>query len=40
VCNRAKWEGPFMALLSRHAQCADECLLLGAKRALTNNPDL
>ena len=26
---------PFMAQ-SRHAQCADECPLLGAKRTLTN----
>jgi hypothetical protein len=34
VCNRAKSEGPFMAH-SGHAQCVDECPLLGVKRTLS-----
>jgi hypothetical protein len=30
-----RWESLLLAQ-SRHAQCADECRLLGAKRTLTN----
>ena len=35
MCLRKSHECPLLAL-SRHAQCADECPLLGAKRTWIN----